>query len=107
MERLGKVSLMTIDPNKKLNIDYMYTQRVIFFQVLSDTIRTVIPFLKIESILRFLSDEISFGNRDEENCVVCGEETIVSPMKYLNCQHHACYLCYSGLSEKICSRCRV
>ena len=68
MERLGKVSLMTIDPNKKLNIDYMYTQRVIFFQVLSDTIRTVIPFLKIESILRFLSDEISFGNRDEENC---------------------------------------
>jgi Pex2 / Pex12 amino terminal region len=107
MERLGKVSLFPTDPSRKLKVDYMYTQRVLFFQVLTDTIKTIIPYLKIESLIRFFNDELSFKRSSEDSCIICGEEDVVSPIRYSNCRHLACYICHKGLSHSKCYLCKA
>lgn len=106
MERLGKIQLLPKVQNKRLNLDYTFTQRATFFQIITDTLRVVIPYLKIETFVKFLNDEINLTRNENETCVVCGEEEIVSPVGFRNCQHLACYVCFKGIKKEKCVRCK-
>ena len=106
MERIGRVELRPKDPQKRLNIDYMYTQRALFFQIVTDALRGALPYLKIDSIVKFLNDEISLSRNEEDVCAVCGEEDVVSPVRFKNCQHMACYVCSRGIRDQRCPRCK-
>ena len=106
MERLGKVLLVATDPNKKLSIDYTYTQRIIFFSIVTDTMKAVLPYLKIDTLMKFLNDEINLNISDNDFCIVCKEEDIVTPIKFQNCQHLACYVCFKGLKDQKCPSCK-
>ncbi|OMJ80918.1 hypothetical protein SteCoe_18727 [Stentor coeruleus] len=105
-ERLGKILILSKDPEKRLNIDYMYTQRAVFFAIVSDTIKAIMPYLKINSLLKFLNDESNLISDGSDYCVVCDAEEIVSPMYYNGCSHIACYVCWQGRVGKGCPRCK-
>lgn len=103
-ERFGKVQLPLQSPQRPLNIDYFYTKRAIFFQVLSDTASAVVPFVQLERILSYFNSEANILAETGDACVVCGEEDMVSPCKFLSCVHSACYYCYSQSLYK-CPQC--
>ena len=105
-ERLGKVMLMAKDPEKMLNIDYSYSNRVLFFKILSDTIKTVLPFLKIDSLLKFVYSEISYGGSDSSGCIICDSEDVVSPSSFKSCSHIACYICLKSSNSSKCPKCK-
>lgn len=103
-ERFGKVILPLQNPQRPLNIDYFYTKRAIFFQVLSDTANSIVPFVQLERILSYFNSEANILADTGEACIVCGEEDIVSPCKYSSCIHTACYYCFSQSINK-CPQC--
>lgn len=105
-ERLGQVLILAKNPEKRLSIDYMYTQRAVFFAIVSDTIKALMPYMKINSLLKFLNDESNLVSEGDDYCVVCDAEEIVSPMFFNGCSHIACYVCWQGKVEKSCPRCK-
>ncbi|CAG9328962.1 PEX2 [Blepharisma stoltei] len=106
MERFGKISLELINPEARRNVNYSYTNRILIFQIITDTMRAVLPMLKIDQILRFFFDEISLSYEGDQSCVICGEEDVVTPQHLGSCQHLACYVCISKSKQKACPRCQ-
>ena len=104
-ERIGRVQLPLANPKSFLNIDYFYTKRAIFFQVLSDTAKILIPEVQLERVLSFFNSEANILAESGEACAVCGEEDIVSPSKFMNCVHTACYYCYCSVNS-LCPQCK-
>jgi hypothetical protein len=93
------------NPQKPLNIDYFYTKRAIFFNVLSDTAKAVLPQIQLDRILQFFNSEANILAETGDACVVCGDEEMVSPCKFVGCAHSACYYCFVGCGRS-CEQCR-
>lgn len=104
-ERIGQVQLPLLNPKSYLNIDYYFTKRAIFFQVVSDTAKIIIPEVQLERVLSFFNSEANILADSGEACVVCGEEDIVCPSKFMNCVHTACYYCFCVVNMN-CPQCK-
>ena len=103
-ERIGQVRMELRNKEKSLNIDYFYTQRAIFFNILSDAAKVILPQLQLERVLQYFNSEANLMAESGDACIICGDEEIVSPCGFSGCSHTACYYCYME-AGKNCSQC--
>ena len=82
-ERAARIQLSLQNPKAKRLVDYSYTARLLVMQVLSDTFKSVVPYLRLDKLLGVLSRQLAVTSTEAGGCVVCAEEAVVSVHTYL------------------------